>query len=190
MLLSDCADWSEGRRPTFSKFAGWLPLLPHKTKQSISFLLVFAYKHRGRLLLTLAGDWWPAARRRAPCLSCVSCWIWPVYRSLHLCCRGPPVALWWRAEEGCVWSGERSQHQRPGRWAADHRHKTGSARERCQSDPPRTGTAPWSSPGVQVKANRECIRDLQTKSSAAATDVFRSNQRVTMFLASVFKHQY
>lgn len=28
-LLSDCADWSEGLRPTFSKLAGWLPLLSH-----------------------------------------------------------------------------------------------------------------------------------------------------------------
>lgn len=33
MLLSDCADWSEGRRPTFSRFAGWLPLLPHTKKK-------------------------------------------------------------------------------------------------------------------------------------------------------------
>lgn len=39
MLLSDCADCSEGRRPTFSRFAGWLPLLPHKKITPSAFYL-------------------------------------------------------------------------------------------------------------------------------------------------------
>lgn len=110
--------------------------------------------HFNRLPPTLAVDWWPAV---CPCVqswSCVFCWIHCV--SLHLCCgccRTQHVALWWLAEEGSVWLGERSQRRRPGRWADAHPHKIGSEREHCQNDPPQTGTAPESSPVAQMKAH-------------------------------------
>lgn len=44
-LLSDCAVWREGLRPTFSKFAGWLPLLPHIKQCSITCLFLTDWLH-------------------------------------------------------------------------------------------------------------------------------------------------
>lgn len=42
-LLSDCADWREDLRPTFSKLAGWLPLLPHIKSRPSASVFGFVY---------------------------------------------------------------------------------------------------------------------------------------------------
>lgn len=87
MLLSDCADWSEGRHPTFSRFAGWLPLLPYiKKKKTVHKLFIcicvqafrqaFSHLSRGLMICSMS-----------------ACAVLKLRLLLDLACLSPPAPV-------------------------------------------------------------------------------------------------
>lgn len=162
-LLSDCADWSEGLLPTFSKLAGWLPLLPFReiTFNRAPVSVCILYQHRTLLTFapTLAEDWWPAGCLSARSWGCVLYCAWSFSSPLHLCCWSSPLqaAQRWHAEEGSGRLGERWWRPRPWRWADARPRRIGSEQERCQSDLLQTGTVPESSPVTQIETDTHVV---------------------------------